>query len=72
VLKPGGQVIVVEMASLQTGVPLSDTAGWLAKITGQAGPGPDLEQLLAEAGLRSRRETVEVDGSTAGLVVAER
>jgi ubiquinone/menaquinone biosynthesis C-methylase UbiE len=81
VLKPGGRVIVVETASLQPGVRFGGLIGWLVRITGQIGESqtsaagrewPDLCQLFAQVGLSSWQETVESDGGSAHLVVAEK
>ena len=72
VLEPGGQLAVVEMASISGRDPLSHSLEWLYRITGQRGPAPDLVDLLTKAGMSARREAVRIDGSSVSLVLAER
>ncbi len=72
VLKPGGRLVVVEMALLHGGVTLSRPPAGPQRRTGQRTPAPDLARLLSEAGLTSRRLTVRVNDSIVGLVVAEK
>jgi ubiquinone/menaquinone biosynthesis C-methylase UbiE len=72
VLTPGGRLTVVEAISFLPGGRLSRPLDQLYRITGQAASGPDLSRLLSQAGLGAWRETVEVDGSLALLVLAEK
>jgi ubiquinone/menaquinone biosynthesis C-methylase UbiE len=72
VLKPGGRAIVVEMASFERHTPSARFVEWLYRVTGQRGPVPDLPGLLDSAGLSAWRETVQVDGTTVHLVVAQK
>ena len=72
VLRPGGRLVIVQMAYFERQGLLSGPLAWLYKITGQSGPGPDLAQLLSRAGLRAWHDAVTVDGSVVGLVLAER
>lgn len=65
VLRPGGRLIVVEEALLDTrrGV-VPRLLEWLYRITGQRGPGsPGLTERLEAAGFRAWRETVAVEGT---------
>ena len=71
VLKNGGRLIVVEMASFRKRDIASQGLEWLYGITGQRGPALDLADLLNGAGFSARRETVEVRGSRVALVIAE-
>jgi ubiquinone/menaquinone biosynthesis C-methylase UbiE len=72
VLRAGGLLVIVEMASFDAATPLSQSAEWLFGITGQRAPAPDLVGLLRQAGLPARRESVQVENSVVGLVVAEK
>jgi ubiquinone/menaquinone biosynthesis C-methylase UbiE len=72
VLRPGGRLVVVEQAWFTRRDPLAHSLEWLYCITGQRGPTSGLASLLDAAGLTARRETVDVDGSSAGLIVAEK
>jgi ubiquinone/menaquinone biosynthesis C-methylase UbiE len=72
VLKPSGRVIVAEMTSFDVHTPRFRFLEWLYHITGQRGSGPDLTKLFGSVGLVARRETIAVDGTSVGLVVAER
>jgi ubiquinone/menaquinone biosynthesis C-methylase UbiE len=72
VLRPGGRLVIVQMAYFERQGFLSHPLAWLYKITGQSGPGPDLAQLLSQAGLKAWHDTVAVDGSVVGLVLADR
>jgi ubiquinone/menaquinone biosynthesis C-methylase UbiE len=60
VLRAGGRVVVVEMASL----PQRDLAGrgleQLYRLTGQRGPAPDLVALLREAGFDAEWQRVKI------------
>jgi len=71
-LKPGARMIVVETSFfVHSSLPVRFLE-WLYSITGQRGPIPDLPGLLSQVGLQARRESVTVDGSTVGLVVADK
>jgi hypothetical protein len=72
ILKPGGRLVVVEMATLSKSAPLSCGLEWLYRVTGQRGRAPDLPHMLDRAGLKARRETVPVNGSSVRLTVAEK
>jgi ubiquinone/menaquinone biosynthesis C-methylase UbiE len=72
VLRSGGSLIVVEMASLDGNHPLECGLEALYRITGQRGPAPGLPELLEQVGLNAWREWVPVDGSTVVLVLAEK
>jgi ubiquinone/menaquinone biosynthesis C-methylase UbiE len=72
VLKAGGRLIVVEMASFNGNRPIERGLESLYRVTGQRGPAPALPDLLEEAGLVAWQENVAVDGSTVALVLAER
>jgi hypothetical protein len=72
VLKPSGRVIVVEMTSFDVHTPKFRFLEWLYRITGQRGSAPDLPGLFGSVGLLARRETLAVDGTSVGLIVAER
>ena len=71
VLKAGGRLIVVEMASFNGNRPIERGLESLYRVTGQRGPAPVLPDLLEEAGLKAWRQRVAVDGSTVDLVIAE-
>jgi ubiquinone/menaquinone biosynthesis C-methylase UbiE len=71
VLRSGGMLIVVEMASFNGNHPVERGLESLFRVTGQRGPAPVLTDLLEEAGLKARRKRVAVDGSTVELVVSE-
>jgi len=71
-LKPGARLIVVETSSFVHSNLPARFLEWLYRITGQRGPIPDLPGLLSQVGLQARRESVTVDGSTVGLVVADK
>jgi ubiquinone/menaquinone biosynthesis C-methylase UbiE len=71
VLKTGGTLIVVEMASFNGNHPIERGLESLYRVTGQRGPAPALPDLLEEAGLKAWRQRVAVDGSTVDLVIAE-
>jgi ubiquinone/menaquinone biosynthesis C-methylase UbiE len=72
VLRPGGRLVVVEQAWFTRRDPLAHGLEWLYRITGQRGPTSVLHSLLEAAGLTAWRETAKVDGSSTGLIVAER
>jgi ubiquinone/menaquinone biosynthesis C-methylase UbiE len=72
VLRTPGRLIVVEKAAFTTTNPVAGCLEWLYRITGQRGPAPDLPGLLESSSLRAWRDEVEVDGTTVGLVLAER
>jgi ubiquinone/menaquinone biosynthesis C-methylase UbiE len=72
VLKAGGRLVVVELASLNGNHPVERGLESLYRVTGQRGPAPALPDLLEEAGLVAWRESVAVDGSIVRLVLAER
>jgi ubiquinone/menaquinone biosynthesis C-methylase UbiE len=71
VLRAGGTLIVVEMASFNGNHPVERGLESLYRVTGQRGPAPALPDLLEEAGLKAWRERAAVDGTTVDLVVAE-
>jgi ubiquinone/menaquinone biosynthesis C-methylase UbiE len=71
VLRAGGSLIVVEMASFNGKSPIERGLESLYRVTGQRGPAPVLPDLLEEAGLKAWRQRVAVDGSTVDLVIAE-
>jgi len=70
VLQTGGRLIVVEVVSFPGRAPRSRFLECLYQVTGQRAPAPELLRLLETSNLPARRETVEVDGSTVGLVLA--
>jgi ubiquinone/menaquinone biosynthesis C-methylase UbiE len=72
ILKPGGRLVVVEMATLSTSAPLVRDLEWLYRLTGQRGQEPDLPHMLNGAGLKARRERVLVNGSNVRLTIAEK
>jgi ubiquinone/menaquinone biosynthesis C-methylase UbiE len=72
VLKSGGSLIVVEMASLHGDHPLERGLEALYRVTGQRGPAPELPELLEEIGLTASREHISVDDSTVVLVLAKK
>lgn len=72
VLKKGGRLVIVEMASLRQRDPASRGLEWLYRITGQRGPAPDLAEMLNGAGFMARRETAQLEGTSVSLVVADR
>jgi hypothetical protein len=72
VLRPGGRLAIVQMAYFERQGLLSHPLAWLYQITGQSDPGPDLARLLSQTGLTAWHDTVAVDGSVVGLVLAER
>lgn len=72
VLREGGRLVVVEQAEFAGQGPANRFLEWLYGVTGQRGPAPDLPARLEAAGLAARRETVAVDGTVVGLVVAEK
>lgn len=72
VLCDGGRLLVVEQAEFEGRGVVNRFLEWLYGVTGQRGPAPDLPARLEEAGLAARRETATVDGTTVGLVVAEK
>ena len=67
-----GRLVVVEQAEFERRGLVGRLLEWLYQVTGQRGPTPDLSTRLKEAGLVTWRETVPVDGTTVGLLVAER
>ncbi len=71
-LRPGGRLVVVEMASFQGRKPLERGLEGLYRVTGQRGPAPDLAALLNAAGLTTRQQRVEVADTTVFLVVADK
>jgi ubiquinone/menaquinone biosynthesis C-methylase UbiE len=71
VLKPSGQVIVVEIASFDRDTLPSRLLEWLYRITGERGSVPDLARLMGSAGLCAWHETILIDGTSVRLVVAE-
>jgi hypothetical protein len=71
VLAPCGRLAVVEAVSFLAGGRFSRPLQQLYRVTGQSPPGPNLSNLLDQAGLRAWRETAEVDGSLVHLVLAE-
>jgi len=72
VLRPGGRLVVVEHTRFTRGDPLAHSLEWLYRITGQRGPTSTLPNLLQTAGLTAWRETVDVGGSSVGLILAEK
>ncbi|MGD8625733.1 MAG: methyltransferase domain-containing protein [Anaerolineae bacterium] len=70
--RPGGRLIVVEQAYFRRRDPAARVLEWAYRITGQRGRPPDLPALLAAAGLDARRASVEVEGTTVGLVIADK
>ncbi len=72
VLRGAGNLIVVEMASLNGNHPLERGLEALYRVTGQRGPVPSLTDLLEDVGLKASREHVSVDGSIVALVLAEK
>jgi hypothetical protein len=70
VLQDGGKLIVVEMASFASHALLPRGLEWLYHATGQRAPAPELAALLRGVKLSTRRETIEVNGSTVSLVLA--
>jgi ubiquinone/menaquinone biosynthesis C-methylase UbiE len=71
-LKPGGRLVVVEMAVFRRGDPIARSLEGLYRLTGQRGPAPDLAERARQTGLIAWRETAHVDGADVGLVVAEK
>ncbi len=71
-LRAGGRLVVVERADFEGRRLLDRFLEWLYDATGQRGPAPDLSSRLEEAGLVTWRETVPVDGTAVGLIVADR
>ncbi len=69
---PGSRLIVVEQATLQRRTVPARGVELLYQATGQRGPAPDLVALLAQVELRAWRESVPVEGTVVGLVVAEK
>jgi ubiquinone/menaquinone biosynthesis C-methylase UbiE len=72
VLRPGGRLVVVEQAWFTRCDPMARGLEWLYRVTGQRGSTSALPSLLDAAGLTVRCETVDLDGSSAGLVLAEK
>lgn len=72
VLKTGGKLIVVVMASFSRTGSLSRCLEWLFRITGQRGPAPDLPGLLRAVGLDARRAEADVEGTTVELVLGRK
>jgi len=72
VLRPGGRLLVVEMATLGGHGPLDAGLEWLYRATGQRGPAPDLPELLRAAGLVARHEQVPVADTTVSLTLADK
>jgi ubiquinone/menaquinone biosynthesis C-methylase UbiE len=72
VLRRGGRLIIVEVASFGGRTPLERGLEWLYRITGQRSPTPDLSELLNAAGLTACRESVEVDGTEVSLILADK
>jgi ubiquinone/menaquinone biosynthesis C-methylase UbiE len=72
VLRPAGRLVVVEQAWFTRRDPLARGLEWLYRITGQRGSTSHLPSLLAPVGLAARCETVDVDGSRTGLIVADK
>ena len=72
VLRPGGRLLVVEMATLGGHSPLDAGLEWLYRATGQRGPAPDLPALLRAAGLTARREQTQVGETIVSLVIADK
>jgi len=72
VLRPGGRLIVVETSFLTRRDPAARFVEWLSRITGERRPFPDLPGLLSQVELQARRERITVDGSTVGLVIADK
>jgi ubiquinone/menaquinone biosynthesis C-methylase UbiE len=70
--RAGGRLIVVEQAEFPGQGSVNRFLEWLYQVTGQRGLAPDLPSRLEAAGLVAWRETVPVDGTAVGLVVAER
>ena len=71
VLRTGGRLIVVEMATFCQHDLASQSLEWLYNITGQRGPAPDLVALLEGSGFSARREVAEVSGTSVALIVAD-
>jgi ubiquinone/menaquinone biosynthesis C-methylase UbiE len=72
VLRPGGRLLVVEMATLSGHSPLDAGLEWLYCATGQRGPTPDLPGLLRAASLDACREQVQVADTIVSLVLADK
>jgi len=72
ILRNPGRLVVVEVAYFRRHDLAARLLEWAYRITGQRGQPPDLPALLAAAGLEARRESVPVDGTVVGLVVADK
>lgn len=72
ILKPGGRLVVVEMATLSPRAPLSRGLEWLYRITGQRERAVDLPHMLNMAGLEAWREMIPVNGSNVHLTIADK
>jgi ubiquinone/menaquinone biosynthesis C-methylase UbiE len=70
VLKPGGRLIVIEVATFTSLDPLSRFLEWLYRVTGQRGSPVDLAVLLREAGLDAQQRSVELQSSRVSFVLA--
>jgi ubiquinone/menaquinone biosynthesis C-methylase UbiE len=70
VLKPGGRLAIIDVATFGGTDPVSRSLEWLYQVTGQRGPCPDLTGLLQAAGFDTHRHSVEMQGSTVSVVVA--
>jgi ubiquinone/menaquinone biosynthesis C-methylase UbiE len=72
VLKAGGRLIVVEVASTDKQSASNRCLDGLYRAAGLAGTAPDLLELLGSAGFAAWRETAVVEDSTVYLVLAEK
>lgn len=72
VLRPGGRLLVVEMATLNGRGLLDRGLEWLYCITGQRGPATELPTLLDAADLAARCEHVQVANTIVSLVIADK
>ena len=72
ILKPGGRIVILEMAVLSNPKPLWRWLEWLYRITGQREPPVELCHLLDAAGLSAQRKTVPVQNTVIGLVLADK
>jgi ubiquinone/menaquinone biosynthesis C-methylase UbiE len=70
VLKLGGRLIVIEVATFTSLDPLSRFLEWLYRVTGQRGSPIDLAALLQEAGLDAQQRSVALQRSRVSFVVA--
>jgi ubiquinone/menaquinone biosynthesis C-methylase UbiE len=68
----GGRLVVVEQAKFTRRDPVARCLEWAYRVTGQRGLPASLPHLLTGVGLVAWREWVEVEGSTVGLVLAEK